>query len=78
MITLVTENEVYDLMKVIGEKCEVLLLDFEMFEDWLINISTALTGFIIGKYRTMDFDFVEEYSNEELFERLLVLYGKGE
>lgn len=77
-LQLVMENELNNVFDVIGERANKLLLDFDLFEEWLNNYTTFLTGFFIGKYQTGAFDFVEEYSNEELFERLKALRNKGE
>lgn len=78
MLTLVMVDELSNILDIIGEKSNKLLLDFDLFEEWLNNYTTFLTGFIIGKYQTVEFDFVDECPNEELFERLKALRNKGE
>lgn len=78
MLQLAIENEIYSLFQVLGTEADMLLLDFDLFEDWLNTRSHIITGFIIGKHLTMDFEFTEEFSNEELFKRLKALRNKGE
>lgn len=78
MLQLAIENEIHSLFQVLGNEADVLLLDFDVFDGWLNTRSYIITGFIIGKHLTMDFEFTEEFSNEELFERLKALRNKGE